>query len=206
MAILLTDSGTLIQEPIKCGTTWLREALTTLHIPWRDPEPVWACCRRHSPWWCYRPAPLVVALVRRPDEWLRSVYAFHRGTQEGGSLPLPWVSGKWYAQRAVLGECVPSTFAAFLEALEGGCVSRYFDAFTGPAGNPCVGMTLRQESLAADLAVLLGRLGRPVASDRLQALPRVNVTEGPAVCWPEGAREAVLASESYFLARWYADG
>jgi hypothetical protein len=201
MALHLIRANAILYEPVRCGTTWIREALTAAGIEWRPARPVEGVCPRHSLPHHYPGTFRGSACpVRHPREWLESYWRYHVG--EPLAHDRAFRRDRWYAHQ-LFPDRIPDDFGEFatwfVTARPAG-VTRYFEWFAGPSGGERVDRVLRQERLADELADWLERLGydRP----DLSGIERVNQRAGETR-WPIDVLTRFVESERAMLARWY---
>ncbi len=77
MAILLTDTDTLILHIPKCAGTFIEHAAVELNVPHAKAEVIGGECPRHGTAKNYPPAARTVCVVRDPCEWIESWWRFH---------------------------------------------------------------------------------------------------------------------------------
>lgn len=187
--IILPGPNFGILEVPKCGTTWIRHAISRFQIPHRFGDNLLTrkACPRHSPPSCYNLKGMkIVAQVRDPASWAESVWQFHQ-------IPAFMEPGRYYAQAHLLPKC-DEPFAAWIERLLStpGCVSRYFNQFVEPAE-----VVLRQRKLERDLYLLLNRCGYYYLSERMYAsLSLMNVSKPYDFDWC-GLREKFVEAEGW---------
>lgn len=170
MAIIVTQPNILILEPVKCGTTWIRSALTECNVDWSVAESVSGVCPRHSYREHYRgDFSQIYCPIRSPYSWLVSYYNFHRCLKT-----LPFLNNHFYGHRP-FGASMPSSFEDFVEySLETKTsVSGYFQPFVRKGTK-----ILRQERLRIDLAATLKDNGVEFDQAIMNASPKVNESDG----------------------------
>ena len=201
MALHLLEYNAIVYEPVRCGTTWIREALTEAGIEWRRATPVEGVCPRHALPQHYPGEYAASACpVRHPREWLESYWRYHTGA------PLAhddaFRNGRWYPHQ-FLPDRLPDDFGEFATwfvATRPAGVTRYFEWFVGPAGGERVDRILRQERLADDLGDWLASLGH----EPHELLRNRDVNHrGGETRWPTDVLARFAESERSMIARWY---
>lgn len=196
MALLLPHSDTLILEIPKCGTNWIRAALTQNRVEWREEAPITeGVGPRHNPAECYPPHRHVWASVRHPIGWVESYWRY------GHAL----ATTEWKPDKRLPRFAGHDTFTDWIATLLrrfNGAVTRILMPFLGESSRPVCDVVLRQEMLALDLFDALSGAGYDVSLRGLNAVRRENQSPWLPCDW-NGQREAFIASERRLIERFY---
>jgi len=182
MAILLTNSDTLILLVPKTGSTWIRTVLERSGIPHRHVGD--RMYRGHGNLLVHgRKNRAVACFVREPYAWYRSYWA-HR-THLG-----------WRPKYLIDRHCSNGDFGGFLA----GCVRTFpgflttlFEEYAGSRTH-AIEFVGRQESLADDLIRLLHSSGESFSEAHMRRTQRINESPPGGTC-PEDVREMMCIAE-----------
>lgn len=195
MALLLPHSDTLILEVPKCGTNWIRAALTACRIEWREELPiVEGVGPRHNPASCYVPHRTTWASIRHPIGWIESYWRYGHSLASGEWMPdarLPQFVGQF------------SQWIATLLEKFSGAVSQIVAPFIGTIEQPACDVVMRQETLGLDLFNALLAEGYDVRLSDLNAVPRENCSPWLPCNWGDKAK-AFIDSERSLIERYYS--
>lgn len=205
MAIELIKANAVFYEIPKTGTTFMREALTSLGVAWRDAPHIAGVCPRHSlPQHYLGNFAYRFCSVRHPLTWYESY--FHNHVREKRKKAVVFSPGTWY-WHAALGEETGEDFNAWMRWCvehEPAFVTRVYEAFCGPFGRNELDCALRREDLAAGLARVLRELGYGDFHEELRKFPPVNRSESLPAAWDESIKSRVLELERPAIERFYS--
>lgn len=187
MPLVLRKTGAVFLHPMKCGGTWVRDALTEAGIEWDDAG------NQHADY-SYIPehytAP-VFTVIRHPFAWYKSFWSYRMARGWGGNLPL----GHGRCRRTDLNQfvlCCIRDHPGFLSA--------YYDSFTVDTV-----MVMRNERLADDLCDVLGVIGESFDAEKLRGTPPSNVY-GSGINYPQSLTQTVktliVQSECEAFLKW----
>ena len=166
MAIYLPRSDLLILLPAKCGSTWIRRAVTTLNDAhyFLGPREL----RGHGTLAFYgRNFSKIAAFIRHPYTWHVSYWNYRT-----------FVLGFWEPERAPMDRACShlpfSQYVACVYANLPNCVGDYYSRFIGPP-NARISFIGKLESLESDFTRLLTESGVSFDVERLSAIPKANV-------------------------------
>jgi len=136
---------------------------------------------------------LCFTVVRHPLNWLPSLYAHMKGPdgKRWDALPGPMEVFEW---------CSRDSFTEFVRDVvrNPGMIARAFGRYTD------CGRVLRTESLAEDLVEVLREGGEEFDPAKVLAHEHKNVTKRPKPEWTPDLKEAILESESDFIACYWS--
>lgn len=199
MAILIEAAKPLvIVEPVKCGTKWLRRAVVELGIPHRILEPAPGYCDTHSPADKYpHPEAYIVGMVRHPVSWLISLWRhFSRVDRDMFPFPRQYPHSQFWPVDLDWPTYVDRV--AELRIVGKGAISWYFDHMSRGATR-----WIRQERLEGDLAHWLQEAGLDVTVERLQSVPRENVSRPWPVTLSSEIVQAIMRAGLDVVKRYY---
>lgn len=207
MAIHLKEANAIFYEIPKCGTSFIRHALTELGIEWEEARVVDGVCPRHSlPEHYPGDYAFRFCSVRHPINWYESYWRFERELDDTGAIP--YRDDRWYAHR-VLGERMAEEFHVFMEDVirrEPSFFTRLVESFVGPFGLDRMDSIICQETLVDDLSQTLAFLEYGNHRDRIAKMPPVNPSVEPPPEWPGDLFERVEAMERPVIDRFYGGG
>ena len=189
MAILLTETDTLILHIPKTAGMFVEYAVRTLGIQHVIPPAIGGQCPRHGTAENYAPAARVAAVIRHPARWIESWWRYHVGGPpdlSGFSYRFPYGDELFPIHRRA-GDDFGRLVSLILDEAPG-LVNRLFGLYTARAH-----VVMRYESLEGDLALLLN-----VPVTRIARMPWQNVSRPDRrPIWPPGTFQRWLEAEPY---------
>ena len=206
MALYLPDRNALFLHIPKCGGFWVQEALLRVglaiqHIP--APDDPTRADRHATSNQAGTDADLVFTFVRHPLDWYASWWRYQAGQ------PHNWDRWAWHPIHELQGlRCSDfNRWVDIVTAKSPGVLTRLYERYTGPFGDPAVGFVGRTECLLQDFCRVMAAIDWPDYREALRELPPQNRSGsrlGQPVWKPE-QEEAVLESEHEIIAAFYAE-
>ena len=168
MAIYIPKGDLLILLPAKCGSTWIRRAVTALEDTYYFLGP--RELRGHGTLGFYGDNfSKIAAFIRHPYTWHVSYWNYRTS-----------VLGYWEPERVPIDKCCANLpFSDYMACVYNkfpNCVGDYYSRFIGPPKKR-VSFVGKLESIETDFIRLLTSVGVTYNRERLSTLPRANVQD-----------------------------
>lgn len=190
----------------RCGGTTIVRTLEEARIRF---EPAKGAGSHNLPQRYDHPGAFRFTFVRHPLTWYESVYLGFSPSwkfQEQKPQPALFTERTWSPIRLVSRQLLSKSFPEFIRCMldtEPGFLSRIYEGYVGLPGVPNVQAVGRLESLQADLAAILRRLGW---NGSLPTVPPQNVTETDCrPAWNDQYKAQTVRAEMHAIRRFYAD-
>lgn len=195
MAILMTESDTLLLHIPKCGGTFVEFMLKRLGVPHKTPEPIGGQCPLHGLASNYAPASRTVCVVRHPVDWIESWWRYNVG---GTYNPADFNYIIPYATELVpIHNRVGDNFQELVETILSECpgiLSRMYENYT----KDCDAVA-RLETLSEDFERIFG-----LSKQRIDKMAYQNVSRPDRIpVWTHESKKAWTKAEQDIIKRWY---